>query len=269
MTGLNDFNSDTAYKKDIAEAIRMVNENHDKAVEKQRREAETSPLKLRMQKIISRISGDPIKSKCYSRHTVIYFYNDNNEKYLIKMSSGELIGTLKINNKINTKIELVNNRPVFVVSRNNEVYFKKDLITGEVLEKSIGREGFNATVRASVESQGMIQKTKEIYELIENKDYDAIDYYLSWGMEQLITNNDIDATQKDKRDAYIKIQVLYRNAQKLKSSLVSTIDVNDAYLETFNQLDVLYRQMCEILINAGYYHMPKMVNDEEEKITRH
>lgn len=268
MAGLNDFNNDCTYESDIAQAIRMVNENHEKVLDRRTLEAR-SPLKAKMLKIISMISDDSNKAKCYTRHTVIGFWNEDNEKYIIKTISGELIGTIKINNKINTKIELVNNRPVFVVSRDNEVYFKKDLITGEVLEKSIGREGFNATVRASVEAQGMIQKTKEIFELIENKNYDAIDYYLSWGMEQLITNNDIDATQKDKRDAYIKIQVLYRNAQKLKSSIASAIDVNDSYLEMFNQLDILYRQMCEILINAGYYNIPEMKNDDEEKITRH
>lgn len=249
--------NDTLFDKQTREAIQMVNSNHEKALEESNK---LSVLKVKMQQVLSRISGKTVK------RTTIHFINDNNERYIIKTNNGELIGTIGINvPRLQSKIILVNNRPVFILYRDNVIYLKKDIMSNINETRVTADVLLEETVAASAAAEPIIESAQKIYELIDIRDYALLDLYITESMEKLIVNDDVESAQKVQRDAYIKAQVLYRNIIKIKNALASVTNLSEKHQELINQMDILYRQICEIFINVGLYELPK---NDEELITR-
>ena len=252
--------TDKEFDEQIAEAIRLVN-NHAREVRAQQAAKPEEPekgsrLSALKQKVLSRISG---REERVTKKQVIYFDNDNNERYVIRTSDGQEVGTISINKKLENKINLVNNKPVFVIYRGNEVYLEKDVMTGQMKGHNVGGANFRETMRASIEA------TKQIFELLDQKNYEAIDQYITHSMETLIVSGDLESTQKEKREAYVKVQVLYRNISKIKAAMAGVTEIDERHTEILKQLDVLYRQICQILINVGLYDIGLA---DTEKITR-
>ncbi len=246
------------FERQNQEAFAMVNENHQRALDDER----TMGLSELKRIILRRISGLP---EVFSKKTIIYFHNDNNVRYIIKSADGELIGTIGIGDIIKTKIELIAKRPVFIICRGNEIYLRKDILTDRIISQTENKSDYKEAISTSIAETPMYDGAKYIYELIEKEEYDVIDPYIADSLEQLIVENDMDSTQKEKREAYTQAYVIARNIYRTKTEMLERKKTNQPYDDLYKQLKVYYSQICQIFINVGLYEIPKI---EEELITR-
>lgn len=252
---------DEVYNQETDEVVNMVN-RHSMAREEADNRTTLTDLKARMQTVISRISG----SNKVSKKTITRLSFGTGESYFIRKSNGELVGTIGINRgKLQSKLVVVNKRPVFVLYRDNEIFLKQDVLSGETAQGIQSGRDLMANMEALEKNAPMLEATREIYNLIDQADFLTLDAYITHSMEKLIQNADVDTAQKANRDAYIKVQVLYRNIIKIKTVLLGGGDYAGSRAELMSQMDILYRQICEILINMGLYEVPKNPN---ELITR-
>lgn len=249
------------YAAETDEVVSMVN-RHSKMREIEENRTTLNDLKTRMQTVISRISGSAKSTK----KTLSKMTFNSKESYFIRKSNGELVGAIGLNrSKLQSKLVVVNKRPVFVLHRDNEIFLKLDVLSGEMAQGIQTSRDLVTNMETLQANSSMLEATREIYNLIDQADYLTLDTYITSSMEKLIQNADIETAQKAQRDAYIKVQVRYRDIIKRKTALLGGGDYAGSRAELMSQMDILYRQICEILINMGLYEIPK---NDNELITR-
>ena len=166
-------------------------------------EAGNRGFNAKMKNVLNRIMGTP---EVITKKQVIYYYVDKSDRLIIRDSDGNIVGYTSLTKQMESKVELVDNRPIFVLRRGNEVYLRKDVLDGRMKASAVGAQTFKDVSRAYSDSKEMLEGTKKIYELIEAKDYDAIDSFIMHSMEELINNN-LDTAPIEQHQAYIEVYV--------------------------------------------------------------
>jgi len=242
------------FERQVEEVINLVNENHDKYVRDQERlqEAGNRGFNAKMKNVLNRIMGTP---EVVTKKQVIYYYVDKSDRLIIRDSNGNIVGYTSLTKQMESKIELVDNRPIFVLKRGNEVYLRRDVLDGRMKATAVGAQTFKDVSRAYSDSKEMLEGTKKIYELIEAKDYDAIDSFIMQSMEELINNN-LDTAPIEQHQVYIEVYVANQRINKLKNSIMRYEEEGKDYTAVVEMLDNEYRIICEKLINNGLYKVP-------------
>lgn len=248
--------SKKTYDEQTEEVLSIVNAKHDAL--KRLDEAGNKGVNAKMKKILDRLMGIPETPK-----KVIYFYNDNNEKLHIRTSDGNFVGTIILNNGIKSKIELVDNRPIFVLYKNGEQLYKKDVLTGQAKASVPSPNELKSVFREHKNSLEMIEATKQIFMLIENKQYQDIDAFILHNMEILVGTG-LETAPMEQKKVYSNVKFIYQKIRILVEEIKEYAEKNIPYDDLLSKVDNEYRSACQILINAGLYELPNM----EDKVTR-
>lgn len=236
---------------DMEVFVRMANE-HSLDVSKKR-----SKYDILKEEIIKRmINGEPKKETWHKKFIKNINKDNKSEKYYIKSSNKETAGTVEITTELKRKIILKNNNPIFIIYRGNNDYIKNDE-KNKILEHDVDlntlrsraryQEDFKEAYGIYQDSKEIIDDAKNIFQSIENKDYAVVDEFITYNMASLIKmDEDKEMPEKEKREAYTQLQVLYRHVMNIKDAL-NKPNVNKPVLQ--KDLDVTYRQICQILIN--------------------
>lgn len=243
------------YNKDTDNLMKLVNEHHKEFLKKEKERFAIYDAKK--QKFIDNLSINPSSKKSIKKNILSLDFS-NPEKCIIKNVRGELVGVISFSVHVKSAVMLSGTKPVFVIFRDNEIYFEKDVITGEVTIKSERDDDYQKVVKQVNNENPMIEYTKYIYKLIENKKYDQVGLYINNCMEKLISSNFTDAKEKKLRDIYVQAQVRMRNIYKIQSKINECINNGTDYKNLDLDLDILYRQICEMFLNLGFYEIPEI-----------
>jgi len=211
--------------------------------------SEEKKYKNKLEEVMSRIT--PKKKK----RPQIICQNFYGKVLLVKSSDGSVIAHMSLGDNlkkhVRSKIELdAYYEPVFVLMRNNEDYLKVNVMKQEGFAiKTNSTDEFQEIKESIKSSKPMLEDTKNIFGLIEAKNYDEVDVYITDYMAELINNNDMESTS-----IYSTLLVRFRDIQRVKSALQNKIGVTPIHQELYNQLDILYRNICETIINSKNYN---------------
>jgi len=261
--------SSVEFERQTDEVIKMVNDHHDEYVREQERllNEQNKGFNALRKKILSRITG--YNTEKTTKKEVIHFINDNNIALIIKNSEGIVIGVMSLTNgfreKVKAKIELVNNKPIFIIYRGNEVYLNTDIYTNKTIAKFTVGETLEEVKAEIRESRPMFNGSKEIYELRENKQYSVLDNYITDCMVKILENDGLNLSPVDITNLHTQLQVQYREIQRTKMELATAEQITEEHGEMLKTLDNLYLVICTNLINMGLFELPEI---NEEKITR-
>lgn len=256
------------FQEQVDQVIKIVNDNHERYVKEQQLFAENNnSFNSLKKKILSRITG--YQNEKITKKHIVQFVNLNEEKLNIKKSDGTSIGVMflahNFKEKVTSQIQLVDNKPVFLIYRGNEVYLNENILEGRRMTHFLQGDTLKEVTTMFKESRPMINKTKEIYELVESKQYSVLDNYITDCMVKILENDGLNLSPVDINNLHTQLQVQYREIQRTKMEIATSGEVTESHREMLKKLDNLYMVICTTLINMGLSELPSL---EEEKIAR-
>lgn len=258
------------FQEQIDQVIRIVNENHERYQKEQRLRHAIDPYSLKKKKIISQMGG--YKTERISKKTIKNLILTIEEELRIKNKDQKAVGKISITagfkEKVRSKFKLVDNKPIFIIYRGNEIYLQENIKEDKRIIHFAQGDVLKEVTKEISESRVVVDQSKVIYELIENKDYSVLDNYITNFMAQIIENKDLSLTPIEVNNIHTKLQVQYRDIQRTKSELLSSSEVSDVKRELLKKLDNLYMIICTTIMNIANLKNINLNFFEEEKIAR-
>jgi len=260
--------TDKGFIERANDVIDIVNENHERYKREQEllEQAGNRGVNAKMKKVLNRILGNP---EPVIKKEIIYMSLDEKERLILKNSDGIVVGEIAIYQNMHARIAIINKKPVFRIIKGNDIYLEKDIKTNDIIyaQIKVAREDvMDEILELNDSSNEMVDSAKEIFALIDSKNYEAMDKYIMHSMEQLINNN-LEAAPLKQRQTYTEVYVAVQRLNKHKELLNQYyLTLNDSYEMQLFYIDREYREIAEKLINAGLYEIPNYL--DEEKIAR-
>jgi len=253
---------DYKLKKDIAQSIRMVNDHHEKVKQEEEADRSSNSLNLMKRQILKRISE--IKKAIYYKKNMvtIYFQESSEGEYLIKTKDGQIIGTLRPDKKLRSRIILDRDNlgnytsPIFELSKDNGSYFRFDINAKTMKSTSRNNTELSEYLKAAKNDE-MLSAAQVLFDKIASKEYSYVDKYILESMEEIIVSGKLESTVKEMIGVYTKLQVLNRQIESKKREIAELHREGRVNENLLLELDVLYKQVCEILLNNGFYRLPE------------